>query len=202
MGRCLHQVKSAMAMTSTNNLRPDLQGERVDLRPPRPSDKEDRLNAGRDPELTKMYGGDYRNISPLTPEEVERWYEILLSDPLSWIIEANGKCVGHCRLHSLDTDNRAARYAIGIFNRDYWGKGYGTEATRLVLKYAFEELKLHRVDLRVLSYNERAIAAFGKCGFVEEGHERDSALVAGEWHTDVRMSILEHEYRTLGGGRG
>lgn len=169
------------------------------LRPPRPTDEEDRLKVGRDPELIRMYGGDYRNTAPLTPEEVGRWYERLHSDPLSWAIEADARCIGHCRLHSLDKDNRSARYAIGIFYRDYWGKGYGTEATRLVLRHAFEQLKIHRVDLRVLSYNERAIAAFRKCGFVEEGRERDSVLVAGEWHTDVRMSILEHEYRALGG---
>lgn len=58
-----------------------------------------------------------------------------------------------------------------------------------------EQLGLHRVDLRVLAYNHRAIACYEKCGFVREGVEREGALVAGEWHGDVMMSILEAEYR-------
>jgi RimJ/RimL family protein N-acetyltransferase len=135
-------------------------------------------------------------IRPLTSGDVDRWYERLRVDPLAWVIEADGKAVGHCRLHSLDHENRAARYAIGIFNREYWGRGLGTQTTRLVLAHAFTDMKLHRVDLRVLSYNARAIACFTKCGFVEEGRERDSVLVAGKWHTDVRMSILAREYRS------
>lgn len=176
-----------------------LTGRHVILRPPRPSDKEDRLRSGQPPELVKMYGGDYRNTSPLTLEGVTRWYERLERDPLAWVIEVDGKAVGHCRLNSFDEDNRSARYAIGIFDPTRWGKGFGTEATRLVLRHAFEDLQLHRVDLRVLSYNRRAIASFKKCGFVEEGRERDSAPVAGEWHTDVRMSILEHDYASPSG---
>jgi len=56
---------------------------------------------------------------------------------------------------------------------------------------------LHRVDLRVLEYNERGIAAYAKCGFRREGLERESALVAGRWYSDVIMGILEHEYRDL-----
>lgn len=69
--------------------------------------------------------------------------------------------------------------------------------TRLVLRYAFEDLGLHRVDLRVLEYNDRAIAVYEKCGFVREGVERESANVAGKWHSDLIMGILEHEYRAL-----
>ena len=179
--------------------RPTLQGSRVLLRQPRPSDKEERLKIGRSPELVKMYGGNYEHVSPLTQSGVEQWYARTSSDPLTWIIEAEGQCIGESRLHNLDKDNRSARYAVGIFNPAFWSRGFGTEATRLVLQYAFDELKLHRVDLRVLSYNERGIASFKKSGFVEEGRERDSALVAGEWQTDIRMSILEDEYRAVQG---
>jgi RimJ/RimL family protein N-acetyltransferase/predicted enzyme related to lactoylglutathione lyase len=176
-----------------------LAGERVVLRQPLSTDTDDRLSSGRDPELVRMYGGDYRSVTPLTRDDAERWAQTIRDDPLAWVIEAESKAIGHCRLHTLDHDNLSARYAIGIFNPDFWSRGYGTEATRLVLRFVFEDLGLHRVDLRVLSYNSRAIAAFKKCGFVEEGRERDSARVSGEWHTDVRMSILKHEYRALSG---
>ena len=56
-------------------------------------------------------------------------------------------------------------------------------------------LGLHRVDLRVLEFNRRAITAYEKCGFIQEGVEREGALIADEWRTDVMMSILEQEYR-------
>jgi len=69
--------------------------------------------------------------------------------------------------------------------------------TQLVLRYAFETLKLHRVDLRVLSYNKRAIRCYEKCGFIIEGYEREGAYIEGQFETDVMMSILEHEYREL-----
>ena len=144
-----------------------------------------------------MYGGDYRNLKPVTIEEVEEWYEWHSSDPLRWMIEAEGRCIGNARLTILDEENRRARYAIGLFDTTTWNRGYGTEATRLVLRYAFEKLHLHRVDLVVLEYNHRAIAFYKKCGFVQEGVARETTLVAGHWHNDVIMSILEDEYRAL-----
>lgn len=144
-----------------------------------------------------MVGGDPNTCPPLTVAEVEHWYAQICTEPLHWIIEAESRCVGTARLHSLDHHNRRARYAIGIFGPALWGKGYGTEATRLVLEYAFTVLNLHRVDLNVLSFNHRAIACYRRCGFVQEGVEREGAFIGGEWHTDVRMSILEHEWQTV-----
>ena len=155
------------------------------------------LNAHEEPGNWLMYGGDYRKVAPLTSAVVERWYEQLCADPLQWAIEADGWCIGTAQLHHLDEQNRRARYAIGIFNAAYWGQGIGTEATRLVLQYAFDDLHLHRVDLRVLTYNHRAIKCYEKCAFVREGIERESALVAGEWHGDLIMGILEQEYREV-----
>jgi RimJ/RimL family protein N-acetyltransferase len=74
------------------------------------------------------------------------------------------------------------------------GKGIGQEVTRLLLKYAFEELNLHRVDLRVLAYNVRAINCYKKCGFIIEGTERESAYVDGAWYDDLIIGILAHEF--------
>jgi RimJ/RimL family protein N-acetyltransferase len=176
---------------------PILRGERVILRPPRPSDAADKLAVGRDPEYVWAVGGDPTADRPPTAERVERDYTQQATDPYSWAIEHAGRCVGSARLHSLSAADRRARYAIGLFDRRVWGQGLGTEATRLVLRYAFESLGLHRVDLRVLADNERAIRAYLKCGFVREGVERESALVGGVWRSDVFMSILEDEYRLL-----
>ena len=96
------------------------------------------------------------------------------------VIEVDGRCIGSIRLHSLNKADRHARLAIGIDVAPLRGRGIGTEAVRLLLRHAFDTLGLHRIDLRVLSYNTRAIACYQRCGFVREGVERESALVAGE----------------------
>jgi RimJ/RimL family protein N-acetyltransferase len=84
--------------------------------------------------------------------------------------------------------------AIGIFDPELLGKGLGSESIRLVLKYAFEHLQLHRIGIRVLAYNTRAIRAYEKCGFVVEGREREAAFVNDAWHDDVMMGLLETEF--------
>lgn len=148
-----------------------------------------------------MVGGDPRMCPPLTVEEVEEWHERVCRDSLCWVMELDGRCIGTARLHGLDKASRRARYAIGIFDSSLWGQGYGTEATRLVLRHAFGHLGLHRVDVRALALNHRAIACYEKCGFVREGVERHSALIAGEWQDDVIMSVWAHEFEAGGAAR-
>lgn len=122
-------------------------------------------------------------------------------DRPAWIIEADGRAVGSAWLTLQDpsTHHRSARYRIGIFNRNYWDRGFGTAATRLVLRFGFEDLKLHRIELRVVKYNLRAIRSYQKAGFVTEGVERETVLLDGQWYDDVRMAILEHEFRARAG---
>lgn len=177
-----------------------LQGARVTLRPPVASDRDDRLEIGRVAEYIYMCGGDPSQIKPFTTRDADGWYRRIADEPHGWCVEAEGRCIGSARLHSVDMEHRRARYAVGLFDPAHWGKGYGTEATRLVLAHAFDCLGLHRVDLRVLEHNQRAIACYERCGFVHEGIERESALIAGRWHSDVFMSILEEEYRRVGKG--
>lgn len=174
---------------------PDLIGVNVRLRPPHPDDRHERQRHGRHHEFLRMVGADVQQDSPMNEDDARKWYENQCKEPYLWIIEWQGCAVGTARLHSLDRQNRRARYAIGIFNPTCWGKGIGTEATELVLGYAFDTINLHRVDLRVLAYNQRAIRAYHKAGFVQEGIEREGAWIAGQWESDVYMSILEQEYR-------
>ena len=144
-----------------------------------------------------MAGGDPATSPPLTPDEVDSWYESLRRDPLQWVIEAEGRCIGTARLRHVDVGNRSATYAIGIFHPRFWSRGYGTEATLAVLGHAFGKMGLHRVALRVLEFNRRAIACYEKCGFVREGIQRDGVRIGGEWLSEVLMAILDHEYRMV-----
>lgn len=92
--------------------------------------------------------------------------------------------------------NRNAECIIDIGEKECWGKGYGREALQLLLDYAFLELNLHRVSLRVFSFNEKAIRLYERLGFKDEGRSRQSLYRDGRWHDICHMGILQEEYVT------
>jgi RimJ/RimL family protein N-acetyltransferase len=171
------------------------------LRPPRPEDAADRLALGRNREIVRMFGGDTnRPMPPLTADEVSRWLEGIVAHPHAWIVEHEDRLLGEVRLDNLNDHDARARLSTGLLDAAKLGQGLGRRVVRLLLGHAFVQLKLHRVDLRVLPYNTRAIRCYRSCGFVEEGRERESALVDGERHDDLIMSILRHEYLARAAG--
>ena len=177
---------------------PTLVGPRLTLRGLCADDLQTFLGRTRDPEIVRMRGGDASTAGRRPPPLVARnWYEAMVTspNPYNWIIDADGRHIGSCSLSSLIKIDRRATYAIGIDAPSLLGQGLGQEATRLVLAHAFGPAGLHRVDLRVLAYNTRAIACYRACGFVEEGRERQAALVDGTWHDFVVMGILESDRR-------
>ncbi|MED4174038.1 GNAT family protein, partial [Halalkalibacterium halodurans] len=95
----------------------------------------------------------------------------------------------------IDYKNRNAECIIDIGEKTYWGKGYGFEALRLLLNYAFLEMNLHRVSLRVFSFNKKAIRLYEKLGFKHEGTSRQCLYRYGQWHDIVHMGILKDEYK-------
>jgi ribosomal-protein-alanine N-acetyltransferase len=175
------------------NESPTITGSSIILRRPIEQDVQDYLRCGTDRELVRMYGGDSRILKERTLDMAQAYIDRIKSNKLNWCIEHDGRCIGEVRLTVNKEDNRA-RYAIGIFDTKYWNKGIGTEVTRVILRFGFKEIGLHRIDLKVLEYNTRAIRCYEKCGFTVEGREREGALVEGKYETDVMMSILENEY--------
>jgi len=170
-------------------------GERVLLRPLRESDVEESLRVWT-PELRHMYGGSLTAERRPTMEDRRQWFARVTADESGrqFAIETDGHYIGHVGLRAIDHENRKASLAIGIESPHYWGRGYGAEVIRLMLRYAFETLNLHRVELRAAAYNLRAIRCYEKCGFRHEGIERDSFFVDGEWHDDLLMAILRQEW--------
>jgi [ribosomal protein S5]-alanine N-acetyltransferase len=173
-----------------------LKGDRVTLRPPKPSDKADRLALGRSPEIVRLFGGNYPDLPPLAMAEIDGWYDDIESDPHSWMIEYEGRCIGSARLHSFSEDG-AAFYAVGILDPRLLGHRLGREITALVLAFAFRTLRLKRIDLRVLTYNKRAIRSYIASGFRETAIERNAVQIDGEWHDDLIMSIHGEDWRRL-----
>ena len=171
---------------------PELRGTRLVLRRPAPRDVEARLALGLHREIVEAYGGTFDPDAIFTRGEAEAAIRSIEQQDWAWVIDA-GPFIGHVRFHGKKAQDRRANLAIGIDDPGCLGKGYGTDAIRLALGHAFCQ-GLHRVSLRVLSNNVRAIACYRKCGFVEEGREREAALVDGVWHGDVIMGLLDREF--------
>ncbi len=93
-------------------------------------------------------------------------------------------------------NGRNAFVGIGIGNRSDWGKGYGTDAMKIMLRFAFTEINLNRVMLNVFAYNPRAIRSYEKAGFQHEGRMRGALLKDGKRYDMLYMSILREEWQT------
>jgi RimJ/RimL family protein N-acetyltransferase len=108
--------------------------------------------------------------------------------------KADGRLIGFIALDNIHWNHSEARAVIGIGEREYRGKGYGPDAMRVLLRYAFTELNLHRVGLEVFGYNTRAIRAYEKVGFIHEGRQRRALHRDGEWADILFMGILKKEF--------
>ncbi|MGB7062176.1 MAG: GNAT family protein [Candidatus Zixiibacteriota bacterium] len=104
--------------------------------------------------------------------------------------------IGRCLLFDIDQINRKATFGIDIGEKSYWDKGYGQDATRLMLDYGFNLLNLNNLMLGVFSYNERAINCYKKVGFKEIGRRRRSKFIGGKWFDGVFMDILAEEFES------
>lgn len=173
---------------------PVLPTARAVLRPFQPTDVEGRRVLGQDPEILQMFGGqpDFTEPVPMTTTDAQEWYDHVTSGPtpLHWAIEHEGRFVGTTNLHTLREDDQKAQFGVGLLDRRIWGLGLGAEVTREVVRFGFEEVGLHRIGLKVFAHNARAIRCYERCGFVEEGREREAAFVGGSWRDDVIMGIL------------
>ena len=173
-----------------------LVGPRVRLRKPAGSDAADIVRHGRDPEITKAYGANPDELPPLDLDAATSVLDALSAHPHAWVIEYDGRFSGQARLDNVDLTDLRATYAVGLNRAELLGQGLGAEVTRLVLDYAFGELGLHRVGLRVLANNTRAIRCYERSGFTHEGRERESTFVDGAWQDDLMMGILASEHLT------
>jgi len=172
-----------------------LKGERVTLRAIEREDIPRFLRWLNDPEVTR-----YLTISmPLSREEEERWFEQQLGDRNRKVLAIeteSGEHIGNISLEDIDWKNRRATLGIVIGEKERWGQGYGTDAIRTLLRFAFEELNLNRVQLDVFDFNERARRCYRRCGFREEGILRQAHYAEGRYHDVVRMAILRSDWES------
>ena len=108
-------------------------------------------------------------------------------------INEHMKPIGSVFLKNIDMENRKAEYGIFIGEDDARGKGYGADATRLIVEYGFNTLGLQRIYLSVLSDNSAAIASYERTGFCREGLLRHDFFSRGQYHDVVLMAWLKDE---------
>jgi RimJ/RimL family protein N-acetyltransferase len=165
-----------------------LPGPRVTLRPLEERDVDDQLRSVQDPEQLRLTG-THRTFTRI---DIEAWVRSRADAPgrYDWAIvdAADGSWLGECSLNEIDPDNESAAFRIALDHR--MGQGLGTEATGLVLGFAFGELGLHRVELEVFDFNVRAQKSYAKSGFTVEGVKRGGLLWEGVRHDVIMMAAL------------
>ena len=143
---------------------------------------------------------------PVSRYQEEKWIEKALENgnPKNKVFALetkDGVYLGGIGLHRIDWENRNAEVGIVIGNKEYWNKGYGTDAMMTLLGFAFDRMNLHRVYLKVYDFNLRGIKSYEKCGFRREGILRHDLYVNGEYRDSVIMGILRDEFKKTPNGR-
>jgi RimJ/RimL family protein N-acetyltransferase len=176
-----------------------LEGKLVRLRPVELSDLERDFAWYNDREVTRFLTVRY----PISLTEEERWLRELppnTHNDVRFAIETrDGRQIGNVGLHEGRPDDRCCSLGISIGDKGYWSQGYGADAIVTLLRFAFGEMGLNRVWLRVFEENERAIACYEKCGFQTEGRLRQHRYQDGRYQDTLVMSMLRSEFEALHG---
>lgn len=170
-----------------------LQGKRVILRAVRRDDLPHYVQWLQDAEVL-MYFGPYR---PFNLEQEVQWFEEQMNSKstLNFAIEYEGQHIGGCGFNNINYQHRNAEVGIFIGEKSLWDQGLGRDALATLVSYGFHYLNFHRIYLRVFAENIRAIHAYEKIGFRQEGRMRDMGWRHGRWHDMLWMSVLAPEWR-------
>ncbi|WP_028540217.1 GNAT family N-acetyltransferase [Paenibacillus sp. J14] len=178
---------------------PHIAGERIVLREYQLTDLSYMRQWVNDPEITN--GLSDILLFPHTSYSTESYLKMMIegSTEIKGFIIADKdskEYVGQIDLHKIDWKNRNAVMGIVIGRKEYLGKGYGSEAIRMLQDFVFQSLNLNRLELEVYEYNERAYRCYLKCGFKEEGRLRKKLYKNGKYWDIICMSILRSEYES------
>lgn len=174
-------------------------GKQVRLRAIERSDIPNFVRWFNDPEVRRYLPTMY---APLSTAQEERWFEDMLQrqgkEQFVFAVESRmgdeWVPIGTTGLHQINWKDQSAVFGIALGEKAYWDQGYGTDVVRTMLRFAFEELNLNRVELEVIKENARARRCYEKAGFRYEGTRRQAAFLEGTYHDSHLMSILREEF--------
>ena len=173
-----------------------LEGDRVVLRPVQAWDRERLYELVETIEVRALSSG--LPPLPLSLEEVEardkRWIEERNQDSAWFAIDVDAELIGICGFHSIDHYHQRAAVGIRI-GKPYWGRGHGQDAVRTLVDYGFSQLNLVKISLQVLADDQRAVGAYRKAGFVEEGRLRDHTWFDGMRRDELVMAVRREDWK-------
>jgi RimJ/RimL family protein N-acetyltransferase len=172
-----------------------MEGKKVRIRALEKTDVDEALKWVNDPEVTATL----TMMDPVSRYHEEKWIEKMLDgtderNKVFSIETKDGVYLGGIGLHRINWRDRNAEVGIVIGKKEYWNKGYGTDAMMTILDFAFNRMNLHRVYLRVYDFNPRGIRSYEKCGFKKEGVLRQDLYRDGKYHDTIIMGILKDEF--------
>jgi RimJ/RimL family protein N-acetyltransferase len=181
--------------TAESYARDVLVGDRTRLRGVAQADIEELVRWRQDATSEIFQTASLNPMAEADAREIFRSQSTPGNDRRGFVVETRpegsdvARLLGFVSLSGISAQHRAATFAIAL-DPSAGGHGYGTDATRLMVRYGFRELGLHRIQLDVWAFNERAVRTYLKAGFVEEGRRRDAVFHDGRWHDEVLMSAL------------
>jgi RimJ/RimL family protein N-acetyltransferase len=156
-----------------------------------------RLHELFDDDLELMTRSSDEPARPFSLAELEQRFDERVEEPdasvMRFVIEANDEVIGTCELHLIDHFQQTCHLGITL-GRDFWAKGFGQDAVRTLVDFAFRDLAMRKVGLEVLADDDRAVGAYRKAGFTEEGRLRAHAWFDGAVHDALLMGILRDEW--------
>ena len=170
---------------------------RIYLRALEPDDYKISIHWRKNERIWSMVGGVHYYVSEAYEKQ---WVEKKIFDPkpneiiLAVCLAGNDQYIGNIYLTDVDYINRHAQFHILLGDESVWGKGYGVEATSLMLNYGFNERNLHRIYSQVLTSNTASMKMHKTCGFVQEGVKRQAVYKNGKYHDVAMMGIIVNEY--------
>jgi RimJ/RimL family protein N-acetyltransferase len=172
------------------------EGQLVRLAPIRREDLPTYTRWFQDYEVQRMVISDV--IVPQSIEREQSWYDSTIRGDGGFTFGirtlVDDQLIGNCSLFNISPKNRDSTFGIVIGEQNFWGRGYGTEATKLIVRFGFNEVSLNRIQLDVYAYNERAVRAYEKAGFSHEGTRRKALYREGVYHDVHIMAILHDEW--------
>ena len=178
---------------------PLFNGKLVRLAAPKPEDNEYFAKWSENDQYLRIMDND--PAKPVTPEAWEQFEAGILNSPNNFHFHlrtiADDTLIGMIGLGQIQWTHQIASMGIAIGDPAYWGKGYGTDALKLILGYAFRELNLYRVGSSTISYNIRSIKAHQKVGFRQEGVQRSLIQREGQRFDLIEFGIRRPEWEEL-----
>ncbi|MCL4252319.1 MAG: GNAT family N-acetyltransferase [Anaerolineae bacterium] len=180
-------------MIYTSNL---LTGEKVRLAPINKDDLPTYQKWFNNTEFLRLLMPDV--AMPKTTEGVLEWYEEASKSKDEYVfgIRAldDNRLLGNCSIFSISQSSRNGEVGIYIGEPSEWGKGFGTDAMNVLVRFGFMDVNLHRLELHVFGYNARAIGSYEKVGFVREVVMHKALYRDGIYHDIHIMGILRREW--------